>query len=71
MKFMRPTAGHILLDCRRDENILEKLKVDPMLNKLAQYKQKCYIMSAGWKTFDTQNNSLTIDLSKDKDLDDR
>jgi len=27
-------------------------------------------MSAGWKTLDTQNNSLTIDLSEDEDLDD-
>jgi len=28
-------------------------------------------MSAGWKTLDTQNNSLTIDVSEDEDLDDR
>jgi len=29
-------------------------------------------MSAGWKTLDTRNNSLTLlDLSEDKDLDDR
>jgi len=27
-------------------------------------------MSAGWKTLDTQNNSLTIDLSENEDLDD-
>jgi len=26
-------------------------------------------MSASWKTVDTQNNSLTIDLSDDEDLD--
>jgi len=28
-------------------------------------------MSAGWKTLNTRNNSLTIDLSEDEDLDDR
>jgi len=27
-------------------------------------------MSVGWKTLDTENNSLIIDLSEDKDLDD-
>jgi len=27
-------------------------------------------MSAGWKTSDSPNNSLTIDPSKDEDLDD-
>jgi len=30
----------------------------------------CSIILAGWKTLDTQNNSLTIDLSEE-DLDDR
>jgi len=28
-------------------------------------------MLAGCKTLDTQNNSLTVDLSEDEDLDDR
>jgi len=27
-------------------------------------------MSVGWKTLDIENNSLIIDLSEDKDLDD-
>jgi hypothetical protein len=27
------------------------------------------VMSAGWKASDTQNNSLTIDLSEDEDMD--
>jgi hypothetical protein len=26
-------------------------------------------MSAGWKTLDIQNNSLTVDLSENEDLD--
>jgi len=28
-------------------------------------------MLRAWKTLDTQNNPLTIDLSEDEDLDDR
>jgi hypothetical protein len=28
------------------------------------------VKSAGWKTLDTQNYSLTIDLLEDEDLDD-
>jgi len=37
---MRSTAGYSLLDHRRNEYILEELKVDPVEKKLAQYKQK-------------------------------
>jgi hypothetical protein len=42
MKLVRPTAGYSLLDHGRNENedILDKLKVDPVERKLAQYKQK-------------------------------
>jgi len=40
MKLMRHTAGYSLLDHRRNEDILEELTVDPLENKLAQYKQK-------------------------------
>jgi len=39
MKFMRRTAGHSLLDHRRNEGILEELKVDPVENKSAHYKK--------------------------------
>jgi len=28
-------------------------------------------MSAGWKTLDTQNNSLIVDLLEEDDFDDR
>jgi len=28
-------------------------------------------MLAGWKTLDTQTNTLAVDQSKDEDLDDR
>jgi hypothetical protein len=41
MKFMRRTAGYSLLDHRRNEDILEELRVDPVKKKLAQCKQKC------------------------------
>jgi hypothetical protein len=40
MKFTRLTAGYSSLDRRRDEDIWEELKVDPVEKKLAQYKQK-------------------------------
>jgi hypothetical protein len=40
MKFVRCTAGNSLLGDRRNEGILEEYKVDPLENKLEQYKQK-------------------------------
>jgi len=40
----------------------------PDEKKLAQYKQKLSNHSVGWKTFDTQNKFLNIDLSERKDL---
>jgi hypothetical protein len=40
MKFMRSTTGYSSLDHRRNEDVLEELKVDPVEKKLAQYKQK-------------------------------
>jgi hypothetical protein len=45
-------------------------RVHAVDNKLEQYEQKRLIMSAGWKTSDTQNNSLTIDLLENEDLGD-
>jgi hypothetical protein len=61
-------SGIILLDHTRNENVLEELQVDPVENKLAQRIQNCY---TGLKSLDARNDSLTIDLSEDKDLDDR
>jgi uncharacterized protein HemY len=40
MKFMRRTAGYGLLDQRRNEDILEGLKVGSVQKKPAQYTQK-------------------------------
>jgi len=40
MKFMRRITGYSLLDHKKNEDILEELKVDPIENKLAQCKQK-------------------------------
>jgi hypothetical protein len=40
MKFMKHTAGYSLLDHRRNEDILEELRVDPYRNILVKYKQK-------------------------------
>jgi hypothetical protein len=39
MKFMRHTSGQCLLDRRRNEDITEEFKVDPIENKLSQYKE--------------------------------
>jgi hypothetical protein len=40
MKFMRRTTGYSLLDHRRNEDIFEELKAEPVEKKLAQCKQK-------------------------------
>jgi hypothetical protein len=37
---MKRTVGYSLLDSRRNEDILEEFKLDPVEKKLAQYKQK-------------------------------
>jgi predicted peroxiredoxin len=42
MKFMICTAGYSLLDHRRNEDVYKNLEVDPVKNKLAQYKQKLF-----------------------------
>jgi hypothetical protein len=57
-------------DLHKPENILEWRKVEPVEKKLTQYKQNYYIVLAGWKILDTQNKSLTIHLSEEKNLDD-
>jgi hypothetical protein len=71
MKFMRHTAGYSLLDHRRNDNILGELKQIQYISNQYNINKNGEIVLAGWKTLDTQNNSLTIDLSKDEDLDDR
>ena len=38
MKFFRRGAGYILFDHKRDEEILEELKVEPVDEKLRKYK---------------------------------
>jgi hypothetical protein len=40
MKFIRLPARYSLLDHRRNEDILEGIKVDPFEKVLSQYKQK-------------------------------
>jgi len=52
---MRCTAGYNILDHRKNEDILEELKVDLVEKKLGQYKQKCL------NNVSRINNSLTID----------
>ena len=38
MKFFRRGAGYTLFDHKRDEEILEELKVEPVDEKLRKYK---------------------------------
>jgi hypothetical protein len=70
IKFIRGTAKYSLLDCRRDENILEELKVDPVETELAQYRRN-WLNHVSRMEDIRYPNTLTIDLPKDEDLDDR
>jgi len=47
----------------------ENVKWTHTENNQRSINENVQITSAGWKTWDTQNNSLTIDLSEDEDLD--
>ena len=38
MKFMRITAGCSLLEHRRNEDILEEMKIDPIVQYINQYR---------------------------------
>jgi hypothetical protein len=40
MEFFGRTAGYTLLDCKRNEEILEELKVEPADETLRSYKTK-------------------------------
>jgi hypothetical protein len=66
---MRLTAEYNLVDYKRNEDILEELKVDPVEKTEHSINKNRKIISAGLKILDTQNNSLTIDKSEE-DLDD-
>ena len=44
MKFLRRTAGYTLLDHKRNDEILEELKVQPAENKLRNTNQIVYNM---------------------------
>jgi hypothetical protein len=63
---MRRTAGYDLLDKRRNEDILEELKVDPVGKKSAQYKQKKLLNHVRRMEDRYQKNSKTIDLSEEE-----
>jgi len=41
MKFFRRTADYTLLDHKRNEEILEELKVEPVDEKRRKYKSNC------------------------------
>jgi hypothetical protein len=51
MKSMGHTAEYNLLDHRRDEDLLEELKADPVGKKLAQYKYK-------WLNYDSRMEDI-------------
>jgi len=59
---MRRTTGYILLDYRRNEDVLEELKTDPTENKLVQCKQKWLNLARRIEDIRYTKNSLIIDL---------
>jgi outer membrane lipoprotein-sorting protein len=61
MKFVRDTAGCSLLDNRRSKDIFEP-KNRSSQKEICSVNKNGYIMLTGWKTLETQNNSLTINL---------
>jgi len=67
---MRSTAEYILSYRRRNEDILEEIKVDPAGNELAQYMQKWLNSVCRMENSRHTKNSLTIDLSEGEDLND-
>jgi hypothetical protein len=40
MKFLRKTAGYILMDHKQNEEITQELQVAPIINKIQNYKTK-------------------------------
>jgi len=69
MKFIRHTAGYGLLDHRRNEDMLEELKVDLVKKKLAQYKQKCLNLLGGMEDIRYPKQFLATDLSEEAEED--
>jgi hypothetical protein len=59
LQSMRCLAEYNLVDHRRNLNILEELKLDPVVKKLTQYKRQWLIHVS---RMDTQKNTCTIDL---------
>jgi hypothetical protein len=61
------THGRLqFIEHRNNEDMLKEFKSTTSRKEI----KNCYIMLAGQKTLDMQNNSLIIDLLKDEDLDD-
>jgi hypothetical protein len=40
MKFLRKTAGHTLMDHKKNEEMIQELQVAPIINKIQNYKTK-------------------------------
>jgi hypothetical protein len=40
MKFLRKTAGYTLMDHKQNEEIIQELRVAPIINKIQNYKTK-------------------------------
>jgi hypothetical protein len=56
MKYLWQTAGYILFNHKRNEEILEELHVTPLEDKLCTYRHKWSNMFIEWKTTGFQNN---------------
>jgi hypothetical protein len=69
---MRRTAECNLFNHSRNEDILEKLIVDTVQNKLTQHKKKWLDHASKMEAIKHpfKKNPLTLDLSEHEDLDD-
>jgi hypothetical protein len=54
IKFFRRNAGHTLFDHRRNEEILEEVKVEPVDEKIRRYKSKWLRYVKKWTTTECQ-----------------
>jgi hypothetical protein len=71
MKYLRRTAGYILLDHKRKEEILEELHVTPLEEKLCPYRHSWFQHVHRMKDYRLPKQLLNYIIQmEDDDLDD-